>query len=56
MAAVRAQARPERCHEWRKRAKDHWYHIRLVEDLWTEVMEGYEKSLKDLETVAGRPS
>jgi hypothetical protein len=53
MAAVRAEARPELCHEWRKRVKDHWYHIRLVEDLWTEVMAGYEKSLKELETWLG---
>ena len=53
MAAVRADARPELCHEWRKRVKDHWYHIRLLEDLWTKVMEGYEKSLKELETWLG---
>jgi len=53
MAAVRADRRPELCHEWRKRVKDHWYHIRLLEDLWTEVMEGYEKNLKELETWLG---
>jgi CHAD domain-containing protein len=53
MADVRADARPEFCHEWRKRVKDHWYDIRLLEDLWTEVMEGYEKSLKELETWLG---
>lgn len=40
-------------HQLRKRVKDHWYHIRLLEDLWTGVMVAYEKSLKDLETWLG---
>jgi CHAD domain-containing protein len=26
----------ERLHEWRKRAKDHWYHLLLIEDAWPE--------------------
>jgi len=45
--------RPENYHDWRKRVKDHWYHIRLLEGLWTDVMHAYEKSLKDLETWLG---
>ena len=45
--------RPEHFHEWRKRVKDHWYHIRLLEDVWDDVMKGYEKSLKDLEDWLG---
>ncbi len=53
MAGVRDHSRPEYAHEWRKRVKDHWYDVRLLEDLWTDVMEGYEKSLKDLETWLG---
>jgi CHAD domain-containing protein len=53
MAQARKHSRPEYCHEWRKRLKDHWYHVRLLEDLWTDVMEGYEKSLKELETWLG---
>jgi CHAD domain-containing protein len=53
MAGARAHSRPEYCHEWRKRVKDHWYDIRLLEVLWTEVMEGYETSLKELETWLG---
>src|SRR5262249_28360080 len=40
-------------HEWRKRVKDHWYHVRLLENLWTDIMKGYEKSLKHLETWLG---
>lgn len=53
MARARRRPRPENFHEWRKRAKDHWYHVRLIEPLWTDVMQAYEKSLKDLETWLG---
>lgn len=52
-ARVRKNPRPENYHEWRKRVKDHWYHVRLLEHLWTDVMQAYEKSLKDLETWLG---
>jgi CHAD domain-containing protein len=52
-AQVQAHPSPENYHEWRKRVKDHWYHVRLLEDLWTEVMLAYEKSLKQLETWLG---
>jgi CHAD domain-containing protein len=44
---------PESYHELRKRVKDHWYHIRLLESVWTGAMTAYEKSLKDLETWLG---
>jgi CHAD domain-containing protein len=40
-------------HELRKRVKDHWHHIRLLENLWSDVMSAYENSLKDLETWLG---
>ncbi len=40
-------------HQMRKRVKDHWYHVRLLENLWTDMMSAYEKSLKDLETWLG---
>ena len=53
MAHARKHPRPEHFHEWRKRVKDHWYHIRLLEEVWGDVMEGYEKSLKDLEDWLG---
>lgn len=29
---------PEAWHEWRKRAKYHWYHCRLLRELWDPVM------------------
>ena len=50
---ARRHPRPENYHEWRKRVKDHWYHVRLLENLWTDVMQAYEKSLKELETWLG---
>ncbi len=53
LATVRESPRPENYHELRKRVKDHWYHVRLLENLWTDVMTAYEKSLKDLETWLG---
>jgi CHAD domain-containing protein len=53
LARAQKQPRPENYHELRKRVKDHWYHVRLIEDLWSDVMQGYEKSLKDLETWLG---
>jgi len=40
-------------HDLRKRVKDHWYHVRLLENIWTDMMSAYEKSLKDLETWLG---
>jgi CHAD domain-containing protein len=54
-ALLRAQkdATAENLHRLRKRVKDHWYHTRLLEGLWTEVMAGYEKSLKNLEDWLG---
>ncbi len=44
---------PVAYHDFRKRVKDHWYHVRLLEGVWTSVMEAHEKSLKDLETWLG---
>jgi CHAD domain-containing protein len=53
MKAAAAEQTPEYFHEWRKRVKDHWYHIRLLESLWTDEMQAREKSLKELETWLG---
>jgi CHAD domain-containing protein len=45
--------RPENYHDWRKRVKDHWYHARLLEDLWTDIMRAYEKSLDHVQSWLG---
>jgi len=43
----------ESWHDWRKRVKDHWYHVRLLENLWSDVLRGYEDSLKNLQDALG---
>jgi CHAD domain-containing protein len=53
LARARKDPHPENFHQLRKRVKDHWYHMRLLEGLWTDMMSAYEKSLKDLETWLG---
>jgi CHAD domain-containing protein len=53
LAQARKSGRHEDFHEWRKRVKDHWYQIRLLEKLWGDAMEGYERSLKELEDALG---
>ncbi len=35
---VRRDPTPENIHEWRKRVKDLWYHLRLLRDSWPDVM------------------
>ncbi len=44
---------PEAFHEWRKRVKYHWYHIRLLRGIWPEVMAGYRTSLSRLADLLG---
>jgi CHAD domain-containing protein len=44
---------PEEFHNWRKRVKDHWYHVRLLSDLNTAFINTREDDLKKLETWLG---
>ena len=53
LAAARKDGSAEKLHQLRKRVKDHWYHVRLLEGLWAEMMDAYEKSLKELEDWLG---
>jgi hypothetical protein len=39
---------PEDFHRWRKRVKDLWYHVSLLERAWPEQMEALAKELKTL--------
>jgi len=39
--AARRQTDDETLHEWRKRGKDLWYHLRLVRDAWPGVTDGW---------------
>jgi len=38
LAEVRDQPSDEGVHEWRKRAKDLWYQLRILKELWPEVL------------------
>ena len=40
-------------HEWRKRVKYLWYHVRLLRNVWKPVLKGYEKSLDALSDYLG---
>jgi hypothetical protein len=40
-------------HDFRKRVKDHLYHVRLLQDVWPGVLDAYQHVLKDLETSLG---
>jgi len=53
LARARKHPLPENYHEWRKRVKDHWYQVRLLEGVWDGAMPAYERRLKDLETWLG---
>jgi CHAD domain-containing protein len=43
----------ESLHEWRKRVKDHWYHCRLLRDLWRPVLGARIAELDDLTDLLG---
>lgn len=38
LSAVEREPTAENVHEWRKRAKYHWYHLRLLRGIWPEVL------------------
>ena len=44
---------PEHFHEWRKRVKDHWYHARLLQPIWSDMMDAYGGVLKDMQMWLG---
>ena len=50
---VKKTPTPENYHYFRRRVKDHWYHVRLLQSVWTEVMQAHEASLKNIETWLG---
>ena len=54
-ARVNAYRSPsdEAFHDWRKRVKYHWYHVRLLQDSWPSVIKTYRDSLKDLGEILG---
>ena len=54
-AAKRARREPtvENLHDWRKRAKDLWYHLRLLERMSPQVMHGHAQDAHRLSDLLG---
>lgn len=40
-------------HEWRKRVKDQWYHVRLFARVWPKLMNVHEAALHELSDLLG---
>ena len=53
MAAAYRDGSPEAFHQWRKRAKYHWYHTRLLHNLWKPVLACRCELLKELSDLLG---
>lgn len=53
MAEVFTQPTDEGFHDWRKHVKYHWYHCRLVRDVWDPVFSGRSSELHRLEEYLG---
>jgi CHAD domain-containing protein len=54
-AFLKAYRKPggARFHDWRKRVKYHWYHLRLLRDVWPEIMKARAKETKKLSDLLG---
>ncbi len=46
--AARKQPSPEHMHEWRKRVKDLWYHLLLLQDSWKPVLSALADEAHEL--------
>ncbi|MEB3210546.1 MAG: CHAD domain-containing protein [Leptolyngbyaceae bacterium] len=46
-------ATPEQLHEWRKRVKYLWYHLRILSPIWPKVMKTLKKQTKKLADLLG---
>jgi CHAD domain-containing protein len=51
--AARDEPTVDGLHDWRKRVKDLWYHERLLEELWPEVLPAQAKEAKRLSELLG---
>jgi CHAD domain-containing protein len=53
MKRVLADPSPENVHEWRKRCKDLWYHLRILRDAWPEVVGATADQAHELSDLLG---
>lgn len=44
---------PEHFHEWRKRVKDHLYHMRLLSNVWPDPIKGQRDAIEQLADLLG---
>jgi hypothetical protein len=44
---------PAGFHEWRKRVKEHWYHLQVIENAWPAVLGPHEAALHQLSRLLG---
>jgi CHAD domain-containing protein len=51
--AARRGRRTDDVHEWRKRVKDHWYHLRLLRAGWPPVLKATAKAAHSLSDLLG---
>ena len=53
LRAVRRDPSEEAVHEWRKRVKDLWYHLRLLHELWPATMRSAADEAHELSDLLG---
>jgi len=53
MREARATRDPLAFHEWRKRVKDHWHQVQLLEPMWPEKLADRDQLLDDLTHILG---
>lgn len=53
MEAARDDPSPERMHDWRKRVKDHWYHLRLLHPTAPRMLAPSRRLARDLSELLG---
>ena len=54
LKAARKDPSPDPLHEWRKRAKDHWYQARLLQPIWPEMMAPHVTAADALGEILGQ--
>ena len=48
-----ASRTPESFHEWRKRVKDHWYHVQILRDIYPEFTKPHRDQMEALSDALG---
>lgn len=48
-----ASRTPESFHEWRKRVKDHWYHVQILRDIYPELTKPHRDQMEALSDALG---